>query len=240
MVPELNQKKPSTRHEQSMNKGRKPLWSAQSIFTCCLLVTARGLGSPTQLTQDTFLNAWNWISCTSANLWAEVPDAADIKTRSRVYFDTPSYAQGHFSSAGRVSRHVRSVCFVGKVLGVDLKWSDFNLNSPLVPCEALPVTSAPVQDHSFPRARNNAGDHSYILDAHLLEQLGQAHLLRRRMKQTFAASCSNDQVATNEEKPTLLEWGVFASLAQSLSVIPSTASRSSLLFVAILGHPHVK
>ena len=62
----------------------------------------------------------------------------------------------------------------------------------------LPLAS--VQDHSFPRARNPAiaGDHSYILDAYLLEELGQAHLLRRWMKQTFAASCSNDQVATNE------------------------------------------
>ena len=82
-----------------------------------------------------------------------------------------------------MSRRVRNGCFVGK---------------PLVRGEALHVASASVQDHSFPGARNPAGDHSYILDAYLLEQLGQAHLLRRWMKQTFAASCSNDQVATNE------------------------------------------
>ena len=110
-----------------------------------------------------------------------------------------------------MSRHARNVCFVVKALGVDLKWSDFALNSPLVRGEALHVASAPVQDHSFPRARNPAEDHSYILDAHLLEQLGQAHLLqkwlqwthtyllRRWMKQPFAASCSNDQVATHED-----------------------------------------
>ena len=80
-----------------------------------------------------------------------------------------------------------------------VKWSDFALNSPLVPGEALHVASASVQGYSFPRDRNPAEDHSYILDAHLLEQLGQANLLRRRMKQPFAASCSNDQVATNED-----------------------------------------
>ena len=90
--------------------------------------------------------------------------------------------------------NVGNGCFVGKVLDVDLKMSDFALNSPLVRGEALHDASAPVQDYSFPRARNPAEDHSYILDAYLLLQLGQAHLLRRWMKQTFAASCSNGSI----------------------------------------------
>ena len=77
---------------------------------------------------------------------------------------------------------------------VVLYWSDFALNSLLVRGEELHDASAPVQDYSFPRARNPAEDHSYILDAYLLLQLGQAHLLRRWMKQTFAASCSNGSI----------------------------------------------
>ena len=75
---------------------------------------------------------------------------------------------------------------------VVLYWSDFALNSLLVRGEALHVASA----H---RARLFLSTCSKpcreiirtSLDAYLLLQLGQAHLLRRWMKQTFAASCSN-------------------------------------------------
>ena len=101
-----------------------------------------------------------------------------------------------------------------------------------------------VQEHSFPRVRNRADDHPYILGAHLLEQLRHASFLqtcpqlsrscpRRWIKQTFAASCSND------EMNTVVTRRVSVSPAQSMYVITSKAFRSSSLFVVIIGHPQV-
>ena len=55
---------------------------------------------------------------------------------------------------------------------------------PLPPCKIIP----------FHVLGTLQWDHSYILDAYLLEQPGQAHLLRRWVKQTFAASCSNGSI----------------------------------------------
>ena len=75
-----------------------------------------------------------------------------------------------------------TACVAVNLLDVNLMCSNCALNPQLFRGEVLYFAIASAQDHSFARARVRADDHSHILDADLLEQLGHANPFRNRQE----------------------------------------------------------